>query len=244
MTSPSVESSTLREPPRKFFMSLRDIFFWVRSAQADAALANFQQQHKPQAAFDLLYEGTPDPFGVTLPYYRYQHLKYDTLISLLPNRPYVSALDLGCGLGLFTRQLSEYVDQVLGVELSQVAVEQAQRLSKEHANVSFQQANILDLNQTIKGRFDLVVLADVLYYLSPLSDEVLKFIAQVVKDLLEPGGILLLVNHFFFGFDTDSKLTRQIHDSFRWTPSLNLLSEHQYPFYLVSLLEKSAAIEE
>jgi SAM-dependent methyltransferase len=238
MTSANFEGLTLREPPRKFFMSLRDIFFWIRSAQADAALANFQQHHKPQEAFDLLYEGTPDPYGITLPYYRYQHLKYDTLLSLLPNRHYASALDLGCGLGLFTRQLSEYVDHAFGVELSQVAVEQARSLSSGHPNVRFEQANILDLEKTIKGRFDLVVLADVLYYLSPLSDEVLKSIAHVTENLLEPNGILLLVNHYFFGFDVDSKLTRQIHDSFRWTQSLNLLSEHRYPFYLVSLLQR------
>lgn len=240
MTNSISNKQVLKKPSRQFFMSLRDIFFWIRSAKADSALTNLHQRYEMREAFDLLYEETFDPYGSTLPYYRYQNLKYDTLLSLLPAQHYASALDIGCGLGTFTRKLAEQVDRVVGVDLSQVAVEQARSLSTEYAaNVSFEQADVLDLRKTIHAQFELVALADVLYYVSPLSDEVLKSVAQQVESLLQPNGILLLVHHFFFGYDANSKVTRRIHDAFRWTRSLTLLSEHRRPFYLVSLLQKS-----
>jgi hypothetical protein len=46
---------------------------------------------------------------------------------------------------------------------------------------------------------------DVLYDLSQLSDELLKSIASQMKELLLPGGLILLVNHFFLEFDPHSR---------------------------------------
>src|SRR5579863_1409496 len=89
-------------PPRarKFFMSLRDISLWVRSARTDALLSRLRREHGAEHAFDLLYEQLHDPWACTSPHFRYQRLKYDTLLSLIPPRRYRSALDLGCGLGV------------------------------------------------------------------------------------------------------------------------------------------------
>jgi hypothetical protein len=43
-----------------------------------------------------------------------------------------------------------------------------------------------------------VLLADTLYYLSPLDDATLERMALRVADLLAPGGVCVLVNHYFF----------------------------------------------
>jgi hypothetical protein len=62
-----------------------------------------------------------------------------------------------------------------------------------------------------------VLLADTLYYLSPLDDATLERMALRVADLLAPGGVCVLVNHYFFAVDPD----RASRDASIW-PSRSL----------------------
>lgn len=235
--------NTLKPEPKKFFMTLRDISFWIRSARTDATFEKLRDRHGSQKAFDLLYAAEHDPFAATLSRYRYQRLKYEKLISLLPNRPYRSALDIGCGLGPFTRELSPYCGKVLGVDLSEVAVQQARELSAAQPNVRFEQRDVHHIEQ-IREQFDLIAVLDVLYYLPSMSDGVLQSIAQQVEKLLAPDGILLLVNHYFFGVDPPSRHTRRIHNVFRSGASFTFVSEHWRPFFLASIFALSSAPRE
>lgn len=225
-------------PPRQFFMTLRDIAFWIRSAQADAHLKRLRRAHGNDRAIDLLYQELKDPWCSNVSYYRYQQLKYQILVSLLPARRYRRVLDLGCGLGGLTRELARYADCVLGVDLSASAIAQARNLSGGYGNVHFEQADVLDLRPDWKDGFDLAVIADTLYYLSPLTDNVLKRVRQSITDLLAAGGVMMLANHFFTDFDRESRVSRDIHEAFRWGPGLKLLREHRKPFYLASILER------
>ena len=118
------------------------------------------------------------------------------MLSLLPIRHYERALDLGCGLGSFTRRLGDYAEQVLGIDLSHVAITEARQQTTEVTNVQFQQGDLLNLRTDVGEGFDLVVLADTLYYLSPISNDVLETVRERVARLLVPGGILLLTDHF------------------------------------------------
>jgi SAM-dependent methyltransferase len=127
---------------------------------------------------------------------------------------------------------------VLGVDFSDVAIEQARAISVANTNVIYQQADILELNAQVTGSYQLVVLADVLYYLSPLSDSVLKSIREMVCNAVVSGGTLLLVNHSFFRIDHDSRMTRQMHDCYRWSGAFELQREQWYPFFLASVLRK------
>ena len=225
------------DPRQQMFMTLRDIGFWVRSARADARLAHLRRQFGSRA-FDPLYDQIEDPWGACVECYRYQRRKYDILLSLLPARHYANVVDLGCGRGEMTRRLAPYVGEVLGLDLSSSAVEQARRLSSGLPNIRYEWADVLALDPALDGQFDLVVLADTLYYLSPLNDALLKRVCERMAKLLAPAGVLLLVNHFFFGWDPDSRTSRTIHDVLRWWPRLHLHAEHQRPFYLTSILEK------
>src|SRR5690348_627447 len=94
--------------PAGFFMTVRDIGLWARSAKADARLRRLRAGRGAAAAFDQLYRAAGDPYGAELPRYRYQRRKYEGLLSLLPRRRYRRALDLGCGLGSFTRKLAPF----------------------------------------------------------------------------------------------------------------------------------------
>jgi len=232
-----VTGEKLGREPKKFFMTLRDIAFWVRSARTDATLEKLQVEHGSQKAFDLLYSRKSDPFSSGLSCYRYQKLKYEKLISFLPKRNYPNVLDVGCGLGPFTRELSPYSGRVLGVDLSEQALIQARDCSRGYPNMRFEQRDIQHIGK-IQETFDLIAVLDVLYYLPNLSNEMLKSVAGQLESLLAPGGLLLLVNHFFFRVDPASRQTRRIHDSFQGNTSLQLVSENKRAFYLASLYSK------
>ena len=221
------------------FIFIRDIRFWIRSARSDAQLQNLRRKHDNAQSFDLLYEDRKDPWGLDSPHFRYQQIKYAAMLSLLPSRRYKRALDLGCGLGNLTRRLCNHADYVLGIDVSRVAIAQARRQTTEQGNLQFQQGDALNLSRDLDNSFDLVVIADTLYYLSPLSDEVLQTVRERVVGLLVPGGILLLVNHFTFNFDPGSRWSPKIHRVFRSAPDFKILHESHRPFFLVSIFEKS-----
>lgn len=236
---PIFATQTLQVPPKQFFMSLQDIRFWIHSAQTDAELARLQKVHSVQQAFDMLYEKDADPWGYLVPRYRYQRLKYAKMLGMIPAREYDSVLDVGCGIGVFARMVAPYAREVLGVELSATAVRRARELSSNHPNVRFEQGSLLDMQGTTENQHDIVILADVLYYLATLSDEDLKSVVALASSLVKPGGILLVANHFFFDLDPQSRMIRRIHQAFQWTPSLTLLQEQRHPFFLASVLQKS-----
>jgi hypothetical protein len=80
-----------------------------------------------------------------------------------------------------------------------------------------------------------------LYYLPPpITPAVLLKTASRIAELLVPGGLCLLVNHFFFSLDTDSRLSRRIHDAFKLSPRFRVASEFRRPFYIVSMLDRLA----
>jgi len=214
------------------FMSWRDIGLFAKSARTDAAIARLSGR----AAFEAAYTD-PDPWASANPAYRYQRRKYEVLLSLLPDRPYRAALDIGCGVGLMSRMLAGRAATVLGLDVAQGAVNTAMAAAAGLPGVRFEQADILDLPASLDGQFDLLILADTLYYLRPLDDRLLKHLALRTSRLLAPGGVCLLANHFFSGADADSRLSRRIHCAFTWSPGYTALSAHRRPFYLVSIMQ-------
>jgi SAM-dependent methyltransferase len=221
------------------FLFISDIRFWIRSARSDARLQNLRKEHDNAKSLDLLYEDRKDPWGLDSPRFRYQQIKYATMLSLLPSRRYKRAVDLGCGSGNLTRRLCHHADYVLGIDVSGVAIAEARRQTTEQGNLQFQQGDALNLSRALDNGFDLVVIADTLYYLWPLSDEVLRTVRERLVGLLVPGGILLLVNHFTVNFDPGSRWSPKIHRLFRSAPDLKTVHESYHPFYLASIFEKS-----
>src|SRR3954452_21559535 len=87
--------------------------------------------------------------------------------------------------------------------------------SATYSNVAFESGDIRSLNIT-ERHYDLIVVADVLYYaVSPAEEPALANIAERIAACLAPGGLLLLSDHYFLGFDTASRRTRIIHSAFR-----------------------------
>ena len=226
--------------PTNFFMTIRDIAFWARSARADARLGQWRHERGIAAAFDHLYADISDPFGAELPQYRYQQRKYDSLLSMLPARRFRNALDVGCGLGSFTRKLAPFCNHILGTDISAEAIRQARKLSSAHSHVDYSQEDMLEQSGSPReGTFDLIILADTLYYIDPLTDARLNSIARNISSQMTPGGLLLLVNHYFFGVDRASRSTRDIHDMFPQTSICGRVAEYRRAFFLATLFQRS-----
>lgn len=215
----------------------RDFTLFLVGARTDAAIKETHAARGARAAFEQAYTVSDDPWASASPRYRYQQRKYEQIMALLPDRPYRSALDLGCGLGLLSRHLAARADHVLGIDVADAALRHARIRAAGIGNLDFRQGDLRELPAGLDGTFDLVVVADTLYYLSPLDDDLLRRLAGRVADLLAPGGICIVANHFFFAADAESRLSRHIDDIFGHSPRFRLLGRHRRAFFLASVLQ-------
>jgi SAM-dependent methyltransferase len=224
---------------KRAFMLPRDIGLFVRSARTDARIKALSAKLGQARAIEAVYAADPDPWASASPRYRYQRRKYEVLASLLPRRRFGRALDLGCGPGLLSRHLSDVADSVVGVDIAPSAIEVARLSNSDRENMVFEAHDLLELPTSFDASFDLVVIADVLYYLSPMEDAVLLRVVERIAALVTPGGLCLLANHFFFRFDPESKRSRRIHDAFRSSRLFESEKDVQRPFYLATLMHRT-----
>lgn len=214
-----------------------DIGLFARSARTDGAIARLRPSIGQREAFESVYRALGDPWASASRRYLYQRRKYEEILAFLPEQRFGRVLDLGCGLGLLSTRLAERADSVLGLDIAEAAVEAARLRARHLGNISFHQGDIQELSTTFDGQFDLVVIADTLYYLPPpLHDALLKSIVARVADLLAPGGLCVLANHYFFSGDASSRVSRRIHNAFSWSPRFQVMREDAFPFFLVSVL--------
>ncbi len=216
----------------------RDFTLFLTGAKTDAAIERTRKTDGARAAFEEIYTRSSDPWASATSRYRYQSRKYEQIMALLPDRPFLQTLDLGCGLGLLSQRLARRSKTVLGIDIAAAALDHARHRAAGIDNLSFAQGDILDLPAELDGRFDLIVVADAFYYLSPLDDELLKTLSTRVAALLAPGGVCMLANHFFFRADPDSRLSQRIRDAFAWSSSFSVVSQHRRAFFLATLLQK------
>jgi len=216
-----------------------DVGLFLHGGKLDAAIVAAQAMIGTRGAFEAVYTDSDDPWRSTR--YRYQRRKYEALAALLPRgQRFGRVLDLGSGLGTMTRLLAPRADYALGLDVAQAAVDRATQASTGFANVEFRQADVAALPDDLDDKFDLIIVADTLYYLAAPTDAVLDTVVARIAGLLVDGGIVMVANHYFFPWDRETRLSRRIHDRFIGSPSLALVSEHRRPFFLASLLSKTA----
>ena len=135
--------------------------------------------------FEDIYARTIDPWGFrTSPYERG---KYEATIGILPRARYRSALEVGCSIGVFTRMLAERCDAVLALDTSARALEEARTANAGLPNLAFREATLP--RDFPDGRYDLIVLSEVLYYLSRPD---LAALAERCRNALAPDGQMVL----------------------------------------------------
>ena len=101
------------------------------------------------------------------------------LLAHVP-RPCARALDVGCGLGVFARQLAARADHVDAIDLDPVVIRRARELSTSARNVEFAAAAFLSWTAE---PYDFVSMIAALHHM-PFDAAVAKAIS-----LLRPGGV-------------------------------------------------------
>ena len=141
----------------------------------------------PEAYFDALYAADPDPWRFAQS--DYERHKYAATLAALPRSRYTSALEVGCSIGVLTRQLAPRCETLLSLDVAEAALAQARARCADFAGVSFIRARVP--HAWPSGRYDLIMLSEVVYYLDAADVAVL---ANKVCASFEPGGDIVLVH--------------------------------------------------
>lgn len=147
---------------------------------------------KAREFFDDLWS-QDDPWALETS--EFEARKYDRQIELLADRTYQKALEIGCGAGVFSRKLAEIADRLDAIDVSQRAIDRAQRLSGDVANIRYRTRNVMDMDLDADGPWDLIVMNETIYYLGWLySFFDLGWLAKKIFDNTARGGRFLMAN--------------------------------------------------
>jgi len=143
---------------------------------------------------DRVFGRREDPFS-----YRrssYEQARLDAMAEVVSGRQWRSALEVGCAEGDFTERLCEAAERVTALDISPVALARARR-RLSGAAVEFVEADMRQWSPPAGMRYELMILADVLYYLDkPMVRPRFERLFQELAGWLEPGGRLLLAHGF------------------------------------------------
>jgi SAM-dependent methyltransferase len=137
--------------------------------------------------FEQLYDSDPDPWRFRSS--DYERDKYKATLAALPRERVDDAFEVGCSVGVLTAQLASRCDRLLAVDVAEAALRQAREACAGLPNVRFARMQIPA--DWPDGPFDLILLSEVLYYLS-LED--VRRTARKTGASLTPGGAALLVH--------------------------------------------------
>jgi SAM-dependent methyltransferase len=140
----------------------------------------------PLAYFDAVYASNPHPWKFATS--AYEHRKYALTLAALPRRRYASALEIGCSIGVLTRDLAQRCDDLLAIDAARAPLLEAKRRCAELPAVRFEQMFVP--HQWPDVTFDLILLSEVVYYL--VADDVACLASCVVRSLAEGGNVVLV----------------------------------------------------
>ncbi len=151
----------------------------------------FDSSERDRKAVKQMYLEHEDPFGFSrnLEQFRFQRAM-ELLESVHPEMKFERALEIGCAEGMFTRTLAVRCESLLAVDLSEIAIERAQRNCQDLLNVQFAEWDVR--RDPVHGSFDLIVATGVLEYI--LRPATLRDALERITAGLKPGGYLLLGN--------------------------------------------------
>ena len=182
----------------------------------------------------------PDPWRLaTSPY---EQARAQASLRILGGRHYASAVEVGCGEGIFTASLVDQCTHLVAADFSSLAIRRARRRFAGDLRVDVRRLDVRteDLDRT----FDLVFCAELFYYLTRAECEVVG--ARLVR-WLAPGGDLCL-EHGTSVHDVEpptaesarpgSMGASMIHERFRRVSGLVVVRDLALPRFRLTLLRR------
>ncbi|MEV0898794.1 class I SAM-dependent methyltransferase [Actinoplanes sp. NPDC049802] len=181
--------------------------------------------------FTGLYLAKDDPWDIASKWH--DRRKFAVTMASLPRERYRRCYEPGASVGTLTRMLAGRCDEVLAVDSVPEAVDLLRRNTAGLANVRAERAELPA--EPPDGVFDLVVIGDLLYYLSAPD---LKTLLDDLVPRLEPGGDLVSV-HFRDRENGGSYDGFNAHAALLATPGLTPVVHHEDEWFLLDVLRRS-----
>lgn len=112
----------------------------------------------------------------------FAHVVVPTILSLCQFESHNRVVDIGCGTGFLTKEISGLVSSVVAVDSSSQSIAIAKRHCSENSNVSFVDSDFSSFVRTTEKKFDVAVANMTLMTVIDLDD----VLASVAK-ILSPG---------------------------------------------------------
>lgn len=165
-----------------------------------------------ESYFDALYNDNSDPWQYQTRWY--EKRKRDMCLAVLPKAKYTSAIELGCGNGVFSTLLASRCHALVSIDGNKQAVQLAKQRLAEVGHVKVIQGVIPSVLPTTKSHFDLIVISEILYYLS--ANDIDTVIAWIQQNLAVGG--TLLCCHWRYDIDgfamTGETVHQRLHHAF------------------------------
>lgn len=146
--------------------------------------------------------------------------------------PFVSALELGGSIGVFTELLARRCERLTRIDVAATAAAMAGRRLAEFPGVDVVRGSIPDAIP--EREYDLIVASEILHHLLPADFE--RTLA-VIRARLLPGGRLVAV-HWRVGESERRRPADEVHARLRDDPWLESLEVEQAPEHLLDVLER------
>ncbi len=141
----------------------------------------------PPEYFDKVYAADADPWNYTTS--PYEQRKYAATLAALPRARFHRAFEPGCSIGVLTRMLARRCGHLLAADISEASLDRARARCCGMQNVTFRRMPIPA--RWPRGMFDLIVLSEVLYYLSRRD---VRDTVRGTSRALRAGGVVIIVH--------------------------------------------------
>lgn len=182
------------------------------------------------AYFDDLYARADDPWALASS--DYERRKYALTLAALPRPRYGRAFEPGCAIGVLSTGLAARCDRLVCWDGAPRALEQA-RARRTGDTVTFALARVP--GQWPDGCFDLVLVSELLYFLSA-SDRAGVLVRAL--DSLQPGGHLVAV-HWRHRFEEAPSSGDEAHAELAGAPGLERLVDHIERDFLLGVWQRT-----
>ncbi|MDQ6778204.1 MAG: nodulation S family protein [Actinomycetota bacterium] len=157
--------------------------------------------------FEDLYAGSEDPWGFATS--DYERDKYADTLAALGDARFARGLEVGASIGVFTEQLADRCDELVGIDVSERALARARERLGGHPGVSLERMTFPE--EMPPDPWDLVVCSEILYY---FDDAPFALAVERLRAALEDGATVLAV-HWRPGTSTYPLRGDEVHDRLR-----------------------------
>lgn len=177
--------------------------------------------------FDELFAGNDDPWAFRQRWY--ERRKRALTLAVLTRPRYASIFEPGCANGELSAELATRCDRLVCCDTASAAVALAKTRLLGFAHAEVQQSRLPE--QWPSGRFELIVLSEVCYYLD--ADDLCDLIDRAVASLTDDGQVLAC--HWRPMIDGCPQTAEQVHALLDQRLAMPRVVQHHESDFLLDL---------